>query len=29
VDAYRWAERKEISRLCWPRMAQRLLALEW
>ncbi|MEO7578373.1 MAG: NUDIX hydrolase [Massilia sp.] len=29
VDGYRWAARNEISRLCWPRMAARLLALDW
>jgi putative (di)nucleoside polyphosphate hydrolase len=29
VDAYRWAERTQVAALCWPRMAQRLLALEW
>jgi putative (di)nucleoside polyphosphate hydrolase len=29
VDGYRWAERRELARLCWPRMAARLLALDW
>ena len=29
VDGYRWAARSEIRRLCWPRMAARLLALDW
>lgn len=29
VDGYRWAQRSEIRRLCWPRMAARLLALDW
>jgi 8-oxo-dGTP pyrophosphatase MutT (NUDIX family) len=29
VDGYRWAARSELARLCWPRMGQRLLALEW
>lgn len=29
VDAFRWASRHEVSRLCSPRMAQRLLALDW
>lgn len=29
VDGYRWAERGQLARLCWPRMAQRLSALEW
>lgn len=29
MDGYRWAARAEIGRLCWPRMAARLLALEW
>lgn len=29
VDGYRWAERRELNRLCWPRMAARLLALDW
>ena len=29
VDGYRWAARSEIRRLCWPRMATRLLALDW
>lgn len=28
-DGFRWAARAEISTLCWPRMAQRLLALDW
>jgi putative (di)nucleoside polyphosphate hydrolase len=29
MDGYRWAERGEIGALCWPRMAERLLALAW
>jgi 8-oxo-dGTP pyrophosphatase MutT (NUDIX family) len=29
VDGYRWAGRGQLAALCWPRMAQRLLALEW
>ena len=29
VDGYRWAARGELGRLCWPRMAARLLALDW
>ncbi|MDB5962690.1 MAG: hypothetical protein JWP59_3984 [Massilia sp.] len=29
TDGYRWAARSELKRLCWPRMAARLLALEW
>jgi 8-oxo-dGTP pyrophosphatase MutT (NUDIX family) len=29
MDGFRWAERGEVARLCWPRMAERLLALDW
>lgn len=29
VDGYRWADRTQLAALCWPRMAQRLLALDW
>lgn len=29
VDDFRWAARAEIGKLCWPRMARRLLALDW
>jgi len=29
MDGFRWATRGEIARLCWPRMAERLLALSW
>ncbi|WP_426112793.1 NUDIX hydrolase [Massilia sp. PWRC2] len=29
ADGYRWAARGELARLCWPRMAARLLALAW
>lgn len=29
ADAFRWASRDEIAALCWPRMGQRLLALDW
>ncbi len=29
VDGFRWAERSQIQTLCWPRMARRLLALQW
>lgn len=29
TDGYRWAARKELTKLCWPRMAARLLALDW
>ncbi len=28
-DGFRWAGRDEIAALCWKRMGQRLLALEW
>jgi putative (di)nucleoside polyphosphate hydrolase len=28
-DGFRWAARNEIARLCWPRMAQQLLRLDW
>ena len=28
-DGFRWAARDEIAALCWKRMGQRLLALEW
>jgi putative (di)nucleoside polyphosphate hydrolase len=29
MDAFRWAGREDVARLCWPRMAERLLALGW
>lgn len=29
ADGFRWAARDELSTLCWPRMAARLLAMEW
>jgi 8-oxo-dGTP pyrophosphatase MutT (NUDIX family) len=29
MDAFRWAGRNEISRLCWPRMGALLLTLAW
>jgi len=29
ADGFRWATREEVARLCWPRMAERLLALGW
>ena len=29
VDGFRWASRDEVRTLCWPRMAERLLALDW
>jgi 8-oxo-dGTP pyrophosphatase MutT (NUDIX family) len=29
VDGYRWADRAELQKLCWPRMAQRLAQLDW
>ncbi|MES2148393.1 MAG: NUDIX hydrolase [Pseudomonadota bacterium] len=29
ADGYRWAARDEIGKLCWPRMGQRLAALDW
>jgi putative (di)nucleoside polyphosphate hydrolase len=29
IDGFRWAAREEIERLCWPKMAQRLLSLNW
>jgi putative (di)nucleoside polyphosphate hydrolase len=29
ADGFRWASRDEVARLCWPRMAARLLALDW
>lgn len=28
-DGYRWAERRDIAALCWKRMGQRLLLLDW
>lgn len=28
-DGYRWASRRQIPSLCWTRMGQRLMALEW
>lgn len=27
ADGYRWAERRELGRLCWPRMGKLLLTL--
>jgi len=27
ADGYRWAERRDIARLCWPRMGKLLLTL--
>jgi putative (di)nucleoside polyphosphate hydrolase len=29
MDGFRWATRAEAGRLCWPRMAERLLGLDW
>jgi 8-oxo-dGTP pyrophosphatase MutT (NUDIX family) len=29
MDGYRWAARADVAALCWPRMAQVLLALDW
>lgn len=29
VDGFRWADRSDIATLCWPRMAKRLMALDW
>jgi len=29
MDGFRWATRLEVARLCWPRMAERLSALNW
>jgi 8-oxo-dGTP pyrophosphatase MutT (NUDIX family) len=29
TDGFRWATRAEVARLCWPRMAQQLSALDW
>lgn len=29
MDGYRWATREEVPQLCWPRMAERLMALAW
>jgi putative (di)nucleoside polyphosphate hydrolase len=29
VDGFRWASRDEVRTLCWPRMAERLLSLDW
>ena len=29
ADGYRWATRDDVRTLCWPRMAERLLAIEW
>ncbi|MGZ5198915.1 MAG: NUDIX hydrolase [Telluria sp.] len=29
TDGFRWAARADLARLCWPRMAQVLLSLDW
>jgi 8-oxo-dGTP pyrophosphatase MutT (NUDIX family) len=29
VDGFCWASREDVRTLCWPRMAERLLTLEW
>lgn len=29
ADGFRWASRDEVAKLCWPRMAERLAAMEW
>ncbi len=29
ADGYRWAARRELGRLCWPRMGKLLRALAW
>ncbi|RSZ60768.1 NUDIX hydrolase [Massilia atriviolacea] len=29
TDAFRWAARGELTRLCWPRMGKLLVGLDW
>lgn len=29
ADGFRWASRDDVRTLCWPRMAQRLMSLDW
>lgn len=29
TDGFRWAARSELARLCWPRMGQLLVKLDW
>jgi len=29
ADGYRWATRDELAALCWPRMGQLLVGLDW
>ena len=29
MDGYRWASRDQVRSLCWPRMAELLLSLDW
>ncbi|QYF92931.1 NUDIX domain-containing protein [Massilia sp. PAMC28688] len=29
ADGFRWAGRDELAQLCWPRMGQLLLSLQW
>jgi len=29
MDAFRWAARMQMRALCWPRMAELLLSLDW
>lgn len=29
ADGFRWASRDELTALCWPRMAQRLMSMQW
>ena len=29
ADAFQWCTRDEVRTMCWPRMAQVLLSLEW
>jgi putative (di)nucleoside polyphosphate hydrolase len=29
ADGFRWASAEDVGRLCWPRMAARLLAVGW
>jgi len=29
MDGYRWALREDVPSLCWPRMAEVLLSIDW
>jgi hypothetical protein len=29
MDGYRWAARREVAGLCWPRMGQVLIGIDW